>query len=137
MQRTGHKQANGELNGEVKANRDNSVLRKVLRNRRNNEETGRHYFSSIKIFDRQRSCNRSKDSKEEREGNSSCPLCNVDKPVENNEKNEEDEVEVSTSNRTRSLLQPPFKPLSTPGESLIENEVILIKVCCFLHEEIS
>lgn len=132
MHRIGHKHVNGEIPGEVKGNRDNSPVSKKLcfnRRRRANVEDDKNYFSSIKIFDRQRSCNRSKDSKQSHEGNNSCPLCNTDKLVTNNEHEDGDQEEKNTSNRNRSLLQPPFKPLSTPGETLIDNEVILIKVC--------
>ena len=93
-----------------------------------NEENGRNYFSSFKIFDRQRSSKSCKDSKEDREGNSSCPLCKSDKAVTNGEQEDGDQDDEITSKRNQSLLQPPFKPLSTPGETLIENEVILLKV---------
>ena len=132
MHRIGHKHVNGEIRGEVKGNRDSSLLSKHLcfnRRRRHNEEDDKNYFSSIKIFDRQRSCNRSKGSKEDNEGSNSCPLCDADKDLTNNEQEDGDQEEINTSNRNRSLLQPPFKPLSTPGETLIDNEVILIKVC--------
>ena len=131
IHRIGHKNVNGELPVEAKSNRDNSALRNKLcfsRRGRRNEDDDRNYFSSIKIFDRQRSCNRSKGSKEDQEGNNSCPLCSSDKAVTNNEQTVGDQEEENTSIRNRSLLQPPFKPLSTPGESLIDNEVILIKV---------
>ena len=93
-----------------------------------NEENGRNYFSSFKIFDRQRSSKSCKDSKEDREGNNSCPLCKSDKAVTNGEQEDADQDDEITSKRNQSLLQPPFKPLSTPGETLIENEVILLKV---------
>ena len=127
----GNKDVNGELNGEVKPNRDSIPCKQFgfrrRRKRSNTEEDERNYFSSIKIFDRQRSYNRSKDSKESKEGQNSCPLC-TDKTVIYNEQ-ETDGQEASANIRNKSLLQPPFKPLSTPGESLNDNEVILIKVC--------
>ena len=131
MHRIGHKHVNGEIPGDVKGNRDNSLLRNKLcfnRRRRNHQEDEKNYFSSIKIFDRQRSCNRSKGSKEDQEGNNSCPLCNNDKLLTSSEQEDGDQEEINTSNRNRSLLQPPFKSLSTPGETLFDNEVILIKV---------
>ena len=131
MHRMGHKIVNRELNGEAKANQNNPTLRKHFcfsSEEKENEENGRNYFSSFKIFDRQRSCNRSKDSREDREGNNSCPLCKSDRAVSSSEQEDCDQDDELTSKRNQSLLQPPFKPLSTPGEALIDNEVILLKV---------
>ena len=128
----GHKTVNSELNGEAKSNRTNPTLRKHFcfpSEEKENEENGRNYFSSFKIFDRQRSCNRSKGSREDREGNNSCPLCKSDKAMSSSEQEDGgDQEDELTSKRNQSLLQPPFKPLSTPGEALIDNEVILLKV---------
>ena len=118
IHRMGHKTVTGELNHLCLKSEEKGI-----------DENGRNYFSSFKIFDRQRSSKSCRDSKEDREGNNACPLCKSDKTVINGEQDDGDQDEDITSKRYQSLLQPPFKALSTPGDALIENEVILLKVC--------
>ena len=128
----GHKPVNGALNGEAKHDRA-SVMRKQLlcfssRRRKNNEEEEdekRNYFSSIKIFNRREGSGirGGKDFKDEQsDGYNSCPAC-ASKVTPTS-----DQTDGNISNKNKSLLQPPFKPLSTPSEALLDMEVIIIKV---------
>ena len=124
------KSFNGEDSVEVKHERISKFRKQLCFRRRNRscEEDEGSYFSTIKIFERQRSGSRkNKDFKEDREGsNSLCPACalRVTPTSEQNDGNRS----VEMCCKIKSLLQPPFKPLSTPSEALLDTEIIIIKV---------
>ena len=126
----GQKDVNDDMNDEDKVIGESSLALKCCfsRRKRSSAQYEAPYFSSIRIFDRGKSCKRSRDSKEEKESSNICPVCGDKNTITNGEQ-EELNKESDEIWKTKCLLQPPFKPLSTPGESLTDNEVILIKVC--------
>ena len=126
----GQKDVSDDMNDEDKVIGESSLALKCCfsRRKRSSAQYEAPYFSSIRIFDRGKSCKRSRDSKEEKESSNICPVCGDKNTITNGEQ-EELNKESDGIWKTKCLLQPPFKPFSTPGESLTDNEVILIKVC--------